>query len=137
MIVQAYYADHHAIKAACEHDFASFAAEELAYRRVMNYPPYSSMALLLAKDRVFERARAQADLAARALREGGGSDLQVLGPSPAPLEKLRREYRVQVIVRSHGRRRMREALAGMLAGFEERRQRLPGLSIDVDPMTTL
>ena len=60
VVVQAYYADHHAIKAACEHNFEAFAAEELTYRRVMNYPPYSSLALVLVKDRIFERAKAGA-----------------------------------------------------------------------------
>ncbi len=137
VVVQAYYADHHAIKAACDHDFAAFAAEEMTYRRVMNYPPYTSLALVLVKDRIFDRASAGAALAAGILREAGKGSLQVLGPAPAPLERLRGEYRVQVLVKSASRPEIQAALSRMLAEIDRRNERLPGLVIDVDPMSTL
>jgi primosomal protein N' (replication factor Y) len=137
VVVQAYYADHHAIKAACDHDFAAFAAEEMTYRRVMNYPPYTSMALVLVKDRVFDRASEGAALAAGILKEAGKGSLQVLGPAPAPIERLRGEYRVQVIIKSASRPGIQTALSSLLAELDRRNKRLPGLVIDVDPMSTL
>ena len=136
VIVQAYDAGHHAIRSACEHDFDGFAAKELAYRRVMNYPPYSALALLLVKDRRFERARAGADLVAEALRARGAKGLQVLGPAPAPLERLRGEYRVQVLVKAAGRRAMQEVLSAMLEDLDRKRVRVEDLVIDVDPLST-
>ncbi len=137
VIVQAYYADHHAIRFACEHDFPGFAARELAYRRAMNYPPYASLATIVVKDRAFDRARAQADEVGRILRGGAGRSLQVLGPAPAPLERLRGEYRVQLLVKAAERRELREALDRMLRELERRKVRTEGIAIDVDPMTTL
>jgi primosomal protein N' (replication factor Y) len=137
VIVQAYYADHHAIRFACEHDFDGFADRELAYRRAMNYPPYSVLATVLAKDRVFERARAQAARVGQVLRGLAGRRLQILGPAPAPLERLRGEYRVQLLVKAGSRQDMQAALAETLVDLDRKNLRVENLVIDVDPMSTL
>jgi primosomal protein N' (replication factor Y) len=137
VIVQAYYADHHAIRSACAHDFEGFAGKELAYRRALNYPPYSALALVLVRDRVFDRARASAGGVAAILRDLKAPGLQVLGPAPAPLERLRGEYRVQVLVKASDRRAMQAALGAMLEGLDRRAVRVEDLVIDVDPLSTL
>jgi primosomal protein N' (replication factor Y) len=137
VIVQAYYADHHAIRFACEHDFNGFAAKELAYRRALHYPPYSVLATALVKDRVFERARAQAARVGEVLRGLAGRRLQILGPAPAPLERLRGEYRVQLLVKAGSRQEMQAALAATLAELDRKKVRVENLVIDVDPMSTL
>ncbi|MFQ5877625.1 MAG: primosomal protein N' [Acidobacteriota bacterium] len=137
VIVQAYYSDHHAIRYAAEHDFEGFARKELAYRRVLSYPPYSALAVVLVKDRRFERAKGGAGIVARILRGLGSRSLQVLGPAPAPLERLRGEYRVQVLVKAGDRREMQETLPRLLAELDRRKVRLEDLVIDVDPTSTL
>ncbi len=137
VIVQAYYADHHAIRFACEHDFAGFAARELEYRRAMNYPPYSVLAAILVRDRDSDRARAGAAEVGRVLRGTAGSGLQVLGPAPAPLERLRGEYRMQLLVKAQGRRELQAVLGKTLQELERRHVRAENLVIDVDPMSTL
>jgi len=137
VIVQAYYADHHAIRSACDHDYAGFAERELTYRRAMNYPPYTALAVLLVKDRVFDRARARAAEVARVLRGLAGKRLQILGPAPAPLERLRGEYRVQLLVKAPNRKDMQAALAEMLQELDRKNVRVENLVIDVDPVSTL
>ena len=137
VIVQAYYADHHAIRFACEHDFTGFAARELAYRRAMNYPPYSSLASLVVTDRSEDRARAGAARVGQILRKPAGRRLQIMGPAPAPLERLRGEYRMQLLVRAGSRKEMQEALGEALAELEREPVRAAGVAIDVDPMSTL
>jgi primosomal protein N' (replication factor Y) len=137
VIVQAYYADHHAIRFACEHDFSGFAARELVYRKAMNYPPYSSLASLIVTDRSEERARAGAARVGQILRKPAGGRLQIMGPAPAPLERLRGEYRMQLLVKAGSRKEMQEALAEALAELEREPVRAGGVAIDVDPMSTL
>jgi primosomal protein N' (replication factor Y) (superfamily II helicase) len=137
VIVQAYDADHHAIRAACEHDFQGFASKELAYRSAMNYPPFSALAAILVKDRVFDRARAGAATVASILRGRASRSLQILGPAPAPLERLRGDYRVQVIVKAASRRERQTALAELLEELDRRKSRVENLVIDVDPISTL
>lgn len=137
VIVQAYYVDHHAIRTACRHDFEAFAREELKYRRVMNYPPFSAMALVLLRDRRRDKASAGAARVAAALRRRASGSLQVLGPTPAPLERLRGYYRVQVILKGRGRRDVQSALAGLQVEMEKTGPGCEQMMIDVDPLSTL
>jgi primosomal protein N' (replication factor Y) len=76
-----------------------------------------------------------ADLAQQ-LREGAGrrGEFHVLGPAPAPLGKLRGEYRAQLLVKGTNRRRMREALITALARRPDLRRRV---TVDVDPLSVL
>jgi primosomal protein N' (replication factor Y) len=137
VVLQAYDPEHHAVRAAAAHDYAGFAARELAYRRAMQYPPFTALAAILVKDRVFDRARAGALQVATALRRLAPRPAQVLGPAPAPLERLRGEYRVQVLLKAPGRKERQAALAELLADLDRRRERLERLVIDVDPVSTL
>jgi primosomal protein N' (replication factor Y) (superfamily II helicase) len=137
VIVQAYYVDHHAIRYACDHDYGGFAERELTYRRAMNYPPYSVLAVLLVKGRTLERARAEASDVARVLRGIGGRRIQVLGPAPAPLERLRGQYRVQILAKAPNRKDMQTALSETMQELQRRNLKVQNLVVDVDPMSTL
>jgi primosomal protein N' (replication factor Y) len=61
-------------------------------------------------------------------------DFRVLGPAPAPLGKLRGEYRAQFLLKSTNRKRMREALLSVLAKRPDVARRT---TVDVDPVSVL
>ena len=103
----------------------------------MNYPPYTALAVLLVKDRVFDRARARAADVARVLRGLARKRLEILGPAPAPLERLRGQFRVQLLVKAPNRPDMQAALADMLVQLDTKGVRAENLVIDVDPVSTL
>ena len=103
VIVQTYTPEHYAIQTASRHDYAGFLARELAFRRQHGYPPYGRLVRLTYADDDPGRARQQAvELAGRlqgeARRQGLGG-LSVIGPAPCPLEKLRGQWRWQIILR--------------------------------------
>jgi primosomal protein N' (replication factor Y) len=62
------------------------------------------------------------------------SDIRVLGPAPAPLGKLRGDYRVQFLVKGGQRKRMREALQAVMA---KRTELLRRTTVDIDPVSVL
>ena len=68
---------------------------------------------------------------AAALRIAG---LRILGPAPAPLGKLRGEYRAQLLIKGTNRKKMREALQSALAARPELQRRVV---VDVDPLSVL
>src|SRR5262249_40570314 len=49
VIIQTYYPDHYAIKAAAAQDYSQFYRQELHFREVMRYPPFSALANVLVK----------------------------------------------------------------------------------------
>ncbi|HRC85533.1 MAG TPA: primosomal protein N', partial [Thermoanaerobaculia bacterium] len=133
VVIQSYHPEHYAIRAALGHDDAAFAAEELRFRRAFHYPPFTRLIQVLARDRRRERAeQALAELAAHLERHPLKRGVRLAGPAPAPLERLRGEWRFQLLLRgpsgSDLRRLIRECLPTK-----------PGcdVAIDVDPYQLL
>jgi primosomal protein N' (replication factor Y) len=60
--------------------------------------------------------------------------LRILGPAPAPLGKLRGEYRAQLLIKGMNRKKIREALQSALAARPELQRRVV---VDVDPLSVL
>jgi primosomal protein N' (replication factor Y) (superfamily II helicase) len=135
-IVQTIYPEHYSIQLACQQDYPAFYEREIKFRKAMRYPPLVSMINTVVRARTFTRAIDDAAAVVERLREmrGVGGDFRVLGPAPAPLGKLRGEYRAQLLVKSTNRRRMREALLAAIAAKPQLQRRV---TVDVDPMSVL
>jgi primosomal protein N' (replication factor Y) len=132
-IVQTLYPGHHSVQLACRQDYPAFYERELRFRRAMRYPPFVSLINVVVRARSFGGAMEDASDVAQQLRAGPG-EFTVLGPAPAPLGRLRGEYRAQIIVKGTNRKRMREALLTALAARPELARRTV---IDVDPLSVL
>jgi primosomal protein N' (replication factor Y) len=133
-IIQTLYPNHYSIRHARAQDYAAFFAEESAYRRSMRYPPAVALVNVSVRGKTMAEAR---ETAGRIVREFGGPParpFQVLGPAPAPLERLRGEYRAQCFLKGHDRRAMQQALRRALAAHPHLR---PRVTVDVDPLNVL
>jgi primosomal protein N' (replication factor Y) len=134
-IVQTLYPHHYSVRLACQQDYRAFFERELAFRRAMRYPPLVSMINAVVRSRTFAGAMDDAAGIAQRLREDAvRSGLRVLGPAPAPLGKLRGEYRAQLMIKGSNRKRMREVLLAALAARPELARRT---IVDVDPVSVL
>ena len=135
-IVQTIYPDHYSIQLACRQDYPAFFEREMHFRKAMRYPPSVSLINAVVRARTFTAAMDDASAVVQRLREQDPSlkHYRVLGPAPAPLGKLRGEYRAQFLVKGTNRRRMREALVGVLTSRPEIARRT---IVDVDPLSVL
>jgi primosomal protein N' (replication factor Y) len=134
-IIQTLYPDHYSVQLACRQDYPAFYERELRFRRAMRYPPAVSVINAIVRGRSYARAMDDAaDIVARMRQREEQGEFRVLGPAPAPLGKLRGEYRAQLLVKSPNRRKMREALQAIIAGRPELARRT---TIDVDPISVL
>jgi primosomal protein N' (replication factor Y) len=129
VVIQTFHPDHYAIQAALTGDDAAFLEEEMRFRRAFHYPPYTRMVQLLVRDRKRERAEAGihelADaLAAHPLCRG----VRLTGPAPAPLERLRGEWRFQLLARSAAFRDLHRLLTEAIPKSPPYE-----LTIDIDP----
>ena len=71
---------------------------------------------------------------AAGLWQGARGGFAVLGPAPAPLAKLRGEYRAQIFLKTRHRTATRAALRAALEALPELRRRV---TVDVDPLGML
>ena len=135
-IVQTLYPDHYSIQLACRQDYAAFYEKELLFRRAMRYPPFTSIVNTIVRARTFAGAMDDAADLVHKVRDADGDRgrLRVLGPAPAPIGKLRGEYRAQLLIKSAHRKQMREALLNAVAARPELARRT---TIDVDPLSML
>jgi primosomal protein N' (replication factor Y) len=143
VLIQTYAPHHYSIRAARDQDYERFIRRELRLRQELGWPPFSRMALVRIEGAEAAAVAAMAERAAKALRgqvDKGvkGDAMRVLGPAPAPIERLRGRYRWQVVVRSTEAGAMRVALASMqaeLGGRDARGGVFVG--IDLDPVNML
>jgi primosomal protein N' (replication factor Y) len=135
-VIQTLYPNHYSIKLACRQDYPAFYERELHFRKAMRYPPVVSLINTIVRGKTFTRAIDDAAEIVQRLRDsdGGRGDLRVLGPAPAPLGKLRGEYRAQLLVKGINRRQMREAVLGALGAVPDLQRRV---TVDVDPLSVL
>jgi len=134
-IVQTIYPDHYSIQLARDQNYRAFFDKEIDFRRKMRYPPLVAMINTIVRSRTFGGAMDDAsDLVQRLRTRADEAGLRILGPAPAPLGKLRGEYRSQVLIKGTNRRAMREALLAALASRPDLERRVV---VDVDPVSVL
>ncbi|HET9466939.1 MAG TPA: primosomal protein N', partial [Vicinamibacterales bacterium] len=134
-IVQTIYPNHYSIEYACRQDYNAFFAKELGYRQAMRYPPVTAMVNIVVKGADAHAALTDAATLAQHLRHNAGAGrFSVLGPAPAPVAKLRGEYRAQIFLKGSHRAGMRDSVLAALAAEPDMRRRV---SIDIDPVSIL
>lgn len=89
MIIQTYSPEHYSIQAAARQDYRMFYEEEMAYRRMMEYPPCMEMAVITLSSGDEGRAAAAAgEIAGRLSRSVNPDMLQVIGPADAAISRI-------------------------------------------------
>ena len=132
-IVQTLFPTHYSIQHACRQDYAGFFQQELNFRQTMQYPPAVALVNAVVKGRTAHGAQHDAGEIVQALRSHG-APYRVLGPAPAPLSRLKGEYRAQFFMKGTNRAAMRQAVLAALASRPEIKRRT---IVDVDPMSVL
>jgi primosomal protein N' (replication factor Y) len=143
VVVQTWLPDHYALRRVPNHDYEGFYREELAQRDALGYPPCGSLARALVSAPELETASAAAEALAAAARAeaqrlapSAGQALEVLGPAPAPLARLRGRHRVQLLVKGS----VRAAVRGVAAAMSRTASALPRAvraQVDADPYDML
>lgn len=127
--VQTFHPDHPAIRRAAAHDTQGFADQELAFRRSFFYPPFSELAAITVSSAARESAEAEAARIGERAR-AAGNDLRLSGPAPAPLERLKGQWRFQLLLRTADRKSL---LAALEACAPARPRSGVHVAVDVDP----
>jgi primosomal protein N' (replication factor Y) (superfamily II helicase) len=136
---QTFQVQHPAIVRAQTHDYLGFCRDELRDRREHGFPPFARLAAVRVDAGSEDQARRVADeLAALAKKQPAVRDrsVDVLGPAPAPIERLRGRYRFRFILRAKERAALR-SVASVLARRIDEGVNPARVSIDIDPVSML
>jgi len=134
-IIQTLYPEHYSIQLAYKQDYPAFFDRELRFRSAMRYPPMVALINIIVRARTWSGAMDDAAEIAARLRGGDrGTNWRVLGPAPAPIGRLKGEYRVQLLIKGASRKQMRQALLSAIAARPNLARRT---IVDVDPLSVL
>jgi len=135
-LIQTFNPDHHAIRFTRTHDYEAFYQYELEARREPLYPPFCRLANLLTRDVNPQRAWRILQQMATALEPLQGDGLlQILGPAPAPVERIEGHYRYHLLLKFAPDSEPADWLRDALAALEPRDRAC--LQIDIDPISLM
>jgi primosomal protein N' (replication factor Y) len=131
MIIQTFAPTHPALVALARGDAQRFYQSELAARQRFGYPPYRTLVNVVAAGQDPDAVRDAAHVIAAALADAA----DVLGPSPAPLARIRGRYRWQVLIKDDDAGTARSRLAQLMRAPPVPRD--VRIVVDVDPLELL
>jgi primosomal protein N' (replication factor Y) (superfamily II helicase) len=137
VLIQTYFPDHYAIQDAVKQDYAAFFERELRFRRVMAYPPFTSLANVIVRDASLEKAIEWSRELSQYFAPFNGESVRVLGPAAAPLARLKREHRFQFLLKSKSRAKLTQVLSGALSYCDAKEIPQTAILADVDPLSLL
>lgn len=138
VIIQTYDPDHFSITSAQTHDYISFYHKELAIRRALIYPPYSHLIRIMFtginEEDVVVAARFWREQLSTAKLNLGLDKIEILGPAPAGILRIKDRFRWQLILKGQISREVRKVSQNVLEQVGLRYKQV-SVSIDVDPVS--
>ncbi|HMS41042.1 MAG TPA: primosomal protein N' [Pyrinomonadaceae bacterium] len=138
VLIQTYYPEHYALKHAQTQNYEAFYAEEIAFREKLSYPPFVALASILIKhpnyNYAFDNAQILKDCLIKADKE---RNCRILGVAPAPLARLKNEFRLQLLIKARNRAKLRETLDFALHEAQEKFCDLRIVNVEIDPINLL
>ncbi len=138
VLIQTYYPEHYALIHSQAQNYDAFYAEEVEFRRKMHYPPFTALCGILIKSKNYGYALDTARILRTCLDSANADgNCIILGPAPASLPRLKGEYRIQILIKSEGRKTLREALNKAVAIAESKNCDMRTVFIKIDPINLL
>ncbi|MFK7738843.1 MAG: primosomal protein N' [Planctomycetota bacterium] len=134
VVIQTFCPDNYAVEAAAKNDYDSFVQQELVFRKVTGYPPFARLLRVLAE------GRSESD-AQKILREACQplntmKDVEVLGPAPAVIAKVKDLWRWHMLVKCFTQDAFDTAMAA-IGTVEDLATRTCRVTLDVDPSSLM
>lgn len=139
VLIQTFNANHPSIQFALKHDYLGFVEHELKQRREFHFPPFNRISILRVLCKTESMAEnCAAELATRAeqLARLAPAPIEVFGPSPAPLAKIRGQYRYQIMLKHSETKFMTSFHENLLSGFKPKASTVK-IILDVEPISML
>jgi primosomal protein N' (replication factor Y) len=100
VIIQTFQPEHYAIHYASRHNYTGFAKEELQFRETLGYPPYGYLLRILVRGENLEAVALHSENIAENLRRLRLEGVEILGPAPAPITRIKNKHRFQILAKS-------------------------------------
>jgi primosomal protein N' (replication factor Y) len=133
VVLQTFHPDHYAIKCAMSQSYEGFYEKEIRFRRLMNYPPFVSLANVVFAGKESAKTVAEAREFAKFLLATKTEKMKTIGPAIAPLARISGLNRFQILIKSPSRKELRDCVRAAIRHYEQKQKRHSQFSVDIDP----
>ncbi|MBE6389758.1 MAG: primosomal protein N' [Lentisphaerae bacterium] len=123
------------IRYAADLDFDGFSKFDMEFREMLNYPPFSRMIAIFFKGENERDVAEFADEFAGKLAAYQHSKIRIVPPAPAPVEKIKKQYRYLMTIRGNGLKTIREAVR--ILALHSTPPSGVSVAVDVDPQNLM
>ena len=111
VILQSYQPNHPAVVDGVSQNYKDFYERTISQRRHTNFPPFTHLLKLTCVYKTEAAAIRNARALQQDLRQHFASEVEILGPTPSFYERVRDTYRWQLVLKSHDRNKLIEAVS--------------------------
>ena len=137
VIIQTFSPEHYSIRHAVHHDFIGFYEEEIRFREELDYPPFSRLVVIRISgpdSRAVERKSSRIAVEGRRIASNRKTPVQVLGPTPALLARLKNRYRWQVLLRGKSSVELHRTVERIMASKAAKPEKGMKIQMEFDPV---
>lgn len=137
VIIQTLNDEHLIFSYLKKQDYWGFYREELKIRKLINYPPFSRLARIVIRGKEEESVMHSAVRLADDMKKISSekySQINVLGPSPAPLSKIGGNYRYHIILKGN---KLNDLTLFIKTALDSFKSKAVYIEIDIDPVDML
>ena len=99
-IIQTYNPEHYSIICAKNNDYKSFYEQEINFRELMDYPPFTNIFCVLMSSGNLDLLKTKIDLLKKIMIKCDRKNkFEILGPAPAIISKIKNNYRERIFVK--------------------------------------
>jgi primosomal protein N' (replication factor Y) len=141
--VQTYEPGHYVFDFVSGHDYEAFYREEIELRKELSYPPFTKLIRVILSFRNKDDANRRIKSISNRIKKmnpslagaGKESGIEVLGPAPAPVEKIRNLWRWHLILKGKDAKQIRQMAVNIFDPLKNLKD--VKIDIDVDPVNLL
>ena len=135
VVVQTYKPMNFVLQTAREQDYKAFYGEEMPSRKMLDFPPASHIAAVHFRSSDEDAARKAAEEFAAKVIPQMPSGVQVIGPQPSPLSRIKQMFRFQLLLRGGDVRKVTRILRTNVIGAPPVKN--VDVYVDVDPRSLM
>ncbi|MCQ2968713.1 MAG: primosomal protein N' [Clostridium sp.] len=135
VIVQTYTPEHYSLRYAKEYDYEGFYEKEFTIRAVMGYPPFGRILLINGTGKNESELKSQMILLGKKVKEKAEAygGLQVLGPTPCIIYRIKENYRWQIIIKGEFSSKFSKSIKDLLYDKANNVYNDIRVSMDINP----
>lgn len=99
VIIQTYNPDHYAIIEAQKQDYDLFYNQEIALRKILNYPPFCDIIMISFQGTDLNEIQKISNLVYKKIKSVKDENINIFKPVPSPVDKIKNKYRWRIILK--------------------------------------